>query len=335
MLPAFFPDATYGNVKCADSADLGACGVRGMVCNTFHLMSKPGLGVLRKHGGIHAFNGYKGAVLTDSGGFQAFSLIKQNPAYGQIRSDCIIFRPDMGSDKLILSPSKCIQAQFAIRSDIIMCLDHCTHPSEPYDVQKKAVDSTIKWARLCKEEYQLQLKNYKYGEIRPLLFAIIQGGNDYSLRKYCAEELVAIGFDGFGFGGWPLSEGGEFLYELLEYTASLMPNGSVKYAMGVGKPEEIRACMQMGYNLFDCVIPTREARHGRLYVAHGDTYKYIYTMDTKNAAVTSPPDPSCNCPLCRNYSLGYLHHLAKNGDTLANRLATLHNLTFYQSCTKS
>ncbi len=335
--PNFFPDGTYGGVKTTDSYDLLGCKVDGIVMNAFHLYSKPGLSILKKHDGINNFIGYPYPVLTDSGGFQVFSLLRENPKNGQINENEIIFRPNQDKKKIIFSPEKCIQLQFAVRSDIIMCLDYCTHPDDKEDVQKKSVETTIKWAKKCKQEYHLQLKNYKYSEDRrPLLFAIIQGGNKKELRKYCAEELISMGFDGFGFGGWPVDKNGNLIDEILKYTAGLMPDQSVKYAMGLGRPEEIVRCVKMGYDLFDCVIPTREARHQRLYVYNDEFdlnsdgfYSYLYIMDDKYTADTSPVSDVCDCFCCKNYSKSYLRHLFAVNDSLSLRLATIHNLRFF------
>ena len=275
-LPAFFPDGTYGSVRCVDSDDLIGCGVPGVVMNCYHLLTKPGIGVLRHFGGARRFSGWEGPILTDSGGFQVFSLIRENPKFGEIRNNGIIFRQENG-DKLILSPEKCIQAQFTCDSDIMMCLDYCTHPDDPYETVADAVDITVRWAGRCKAEYERQLaaRGTRVGgkaspRGRPLLFAIIQGGAYRDLRERCAEALIAMGFDGYGFGGWPLTSEMSLMEDILEFTASLMPDDAIKYAMGIGKPDNIIKCAKMGYNLFDCVIPTRDARHNRLYVFEGE-----------------------------------------------------------------
>jgi len=294
------------------------------------------LAIIRKHGGINKFINYQRPILTDSGGFQVFSLLRENSKNGQINKNEIIFRPNQGKDKIVFTPEKCVQLQFAIKSDIIMCLDYCTHPDDSDETQQLSVETTVRWALKCKREYELQLKNYKYtNEKRPLLFAIIQGGNDRGLRKLCAEKLIDMGFDGFGFGGWPVDSNGSLVSDILRYTADLMPQGSVKYAMGLGKPEEIVECVGMGYNLFDCVIPTREARHKRLYVYNdmakleNDFYSYLYIMDEKYITDTSAVSGLCDCLCCKNYSIAYLRHLFVINDPLALRLATIHNLRFF------
>ena len=337
-LPAFFPDGTYGTVKSIDFRDLDYSKIDGVVMNALHLSSKPGINVLKRTGGVKRFVQTNKAILTDSGGFQMFSLIQQNKKYGTIRNKEIIFHPDMGKEKLIYTPEKCIRNQFVYGSDIIMCLDICTHPDSDYSVQLDSVKHTIAWAKQCKKEYLTQLKNYKYvQDRRPLLFAIIQGGMNKDLRKMCAEELVEIGFDGYGYGGWPIDSSGNLVGEILQYTAQQMPDDSIKYAMGIGKPEAIVECYKYGYQLFDCVIPTREARHQRLYVYNpsqtdvfqDNFYNYMYIMDDKYALDMNPISELCDCYCCKNYSRAYLRHLFKINDPLAYRLATIHNLRFY------
>ncbi len=330
-LPAFFPDGTYGTVRCADASDLESCGVPGIVMNSFHLLTRPGLGVIRAAGGLHAFSGWDGPILTDSGGFQVFSLVRENPSNGEIRKNGVIFRRENG-EKLHLTPEKCIQAQFACGSDIMMCLDWCTHPEDSRDTNALSVDMTVSWAERCRGEYDKQIRARRVPlEERPLLFAIIQGGSFPELRERCARGLREIGFDGYGFGGWPADAGGGLVEEILRYTAELMPEGLPRYAMGVGKPEGIAACRKMGYDLFDCVIPTREARHNRLYVSDGEGagYSYYYILDDEHIRDRRPVSEHCDCLLCRRYTRAYLYHLQKTGDPLACRLATLHNLRFY------
>jgi len=345
-LPAFFPDGTRGVVRSVDSRDLDNCGVRGIVMNAYHLMSNPGQSVVKSLGGLNKFTGWDRPILTDSGGFQVFSLIRENSKFGEIQDKQIIFK--QSGEKIIFTPEKCIKAQFDYGSDIMMCLDYCTHPNDPDEINRKSVDITIKWAERCKDEYNKiiyrKLPPLKEGgkESRPLIFGIIQGGNDKILRKDCAEALIDIGFDGFGFGGWPLDDKNKLTYDILEYTAGLMPDNLVKYAMGLGKPEEIAACYKMGYNLFDCVIPTREARHNRLYIFSEEYdsiedidlesqkfYEYYYITDDKYRRDSRPVSQICDCHCCKNYSRAYLRHLAVVGDSLANRLATMHNLRFY------
>ena len=335
-LPAFFPDGTYGVVRCVDSDDLLSCHVGGIVMNSYHLLTKPGISVVKKFKGLHAFSGWDRPILSDSGGFQVFSLIRSNPKYGEVRRKEIIFKPDGSKKKIILSPEKSIASQFAYASDIIMCLDYCTHPDDPYEINALAVDITVEWAKRCKQEYEKQLGMRGIPrERRPLLFGIVQGGGFYDLREKCAKALIEIGFDGYGFGGWPVNSDGVLVEDILSYTASLMPDETIKYAMGIGKPDGIIRCYEMGYTLFDCVIPTREARHNRLYVfddvlsSSTLLHKHYYILDEEHIRDDSPISEQCDCLVCRKYSRAYLYHLFKIADSSAYRFATIHNLRFY------
>lgn len=340
-LPAFFPDATYGAIRAGSFEDVERAGLFGCEMNSYHLMNRPGARLIKSLGGLHGFTGYRGAILTDSGGFQLYSLIRENAGYGEIRDKEIIFRPDRGREKLTFTPEKCIQVQFQYGSDIMMALDMCTHPDDPDGVQRTSVERTVAWGARCRAEFDKLAKGAKDGA-RPMLFGIVQGGADPALRTECGRRLEEIGFDGYGFGGWPLDAGGAFRPDILKMAADAMPDGKVKYAMGLGKPEEIVQCVEMGYSLFDCVIPTREARHQRLYVFRegmdtpdavrapdGRFYGYLYALDAAHCRDSRPVDPSCDCALCRNHSRAYLHHLFKVGDPRAMALATAHNLRFY------
>lgn len=338
-LPAFFPDATYGAIRAGAFEDVYAAGLHGCEMNSYHLMTKPGAKLIKSFGGLHGFTGYRGAILTDSGGFQLYSLIRENPAYGEIRDREIIFRPDQGREKLTFTPEKCMQVQFQYGSDIMMALDMCTHPDDPMDVQRRSVELTVKWGARCRAEFdKLSARMDK----KPLLFGIVQGGADPDLRMECGRRLEEIGFDGYGFGGWPLDQNGNFRPDILKMAADAMPDHKVKYAMGLGRPEEIAALADMGYGLFDCVIPTREARHQRLYTwvpgmdtpegvrrADGKFYKFLYILDDAHRRDAAPVDERCDCLLCKNHSRAYLNHLFRVGDPYALRLATAHNLRFY------
>lgn len=336
-LPAFFPDATYGTVRATGMAALESTGTPGVVMNTYHLYNRPGARLIKSLGGLHRFTGWPRAILTDSGGFQLFSLIRENPDYGEIRRNEIVFRPERGNEKLIFTPEKCIHAQLQFGSDILMALDVCTHPDDPAQVQCESVDATVRWGERCRAEFERLTSR---AERRPLLFGIVQGGADPELRARCGRELEQIGFDGYGFGGWPLDGEGNMRYDILRAAADAMPDGKVKYAMGLGRPEEIVKLVDMGYSLFDCVIPTREARHQRLYafkpgmdcaagVHEANFYNFVYILDDKHCRDERPVDESCDCELCRRYPRAYLHHLFKIGDSQAYELATTHNLRFY------
>jgi len=333
--PSFLPDATRAVVRTLDSDDLIGCGVEALVVNAFHLQTHPGAGVVSSFGGIHPFMNWKGPILSDSGGFQVYSLLRENPRLGAVTERGFSYRSASGQAKTVLTPEKCIQKQFKLGSDIIVCLDYCTHPATPTDEQRRSVDTTVRWAQACRREHNRLSEQRKDP---PLLFAVVQGGNEFSLREECAEALLEIGFDGYGFGGWPIGEGGR-LVESVQRVAELLPNDSPKWALGIGKPEHVVAAARFGYGLFDCVIPTRDARHQRLYVYRDsphdalsgtpDFYECVYIQDNKHTRDKAPVDEGCDCFCCRSYSRAYLHHLFKVGDSLAQRLATLHNLRFY------
>jgi queuine tRNA-ribosyltransferase len=341
-LPAFLPDATLGVVRAVDACDLEQCGVQAVVMNTFHLMQRPGSSTIQALGGLHAMSGWPRPIVTDSGGFQAYSLIQQNAKFGSLDEDGITFRPEgAGSTgrKFHLTPEKAVQLQIGYNSDVVMCLDYCTHVDAPYSVQEEAVLRTIAWAARCKNEFLRLVERKRLApQRRPLLFAVIQGGADYELRRRCAEKLLEIGFDGFGYGGWPLDSQGRLLGDLIEYTRSLVPAQFPMHALGVGHPESIVACTRMGYDVFDSAMPTRDARHGRLYTFTGASpalagdgsrwFSYVYASDDRYIKADYPISSICGCLCCSRYSLGYLHHLFKINDSLFPRLATIHNLYF-------
>ncbi|UCC68690.1 MAG: queuine tRNA-ribosyltransferase family protein [Armatimonadota bacterium] len=338
QLPAFLPDATRGVVRAVDSDDLARVGVEGIVVNVLHLSSAPGASVISSLGGIGRFMGWKGVVACDSGGFQVYSLIARSANLGSVTERGFTYRLGQGRAKETLTPEKCIERQFQIGADLMFCLDYCTHPEAPEEVQRESVERTVAWARRCKEEFARRLEGVEPGEPRPMLFAVVQGGADRDLRRSCAEELLEIGFDGYGYGGWPVgSEGG--LVETVEYVRELVPREFPLHGLGIGKPESIVRCVGMGYDLFDCTLPTRDARHGRLYVSTdgfatldeeaGAFYEHVRIEDDRYRRDERPVEEGCDCPACRGYSRSYLRHLFEIGDAAGWRLATLHNLRFY------
>lgn len=338
-LPAFLPDATRAVVRSVDSQDLLACGVEALVMNTFHLMQHPGSTTVQELGGLHRLSGWPRPIITDSGGFQAYSLIRQNPKAGSLTSKGITYRTDGAGKKTLLTPEKSVQLQLSYGADVVICLDDCTSVEEADASQREAVERTVAWARRCKMEFQriVQGKKLAAGST-PRLFAVVQGGGSRELRMRCAQELLEIGFDGFGYGGWPLDEQGALLTEIIAYTRELIPAEFPMHALGIGHPESILACFGMGYELFDSALPTRDARRGRLYrfevdpgsaeKLSGKWFSYVYAQDEKYIKADRPVSPNCDCPVCRHYSLGYLYHLFKINDCLFPRLATLHNLRF-------
>ncbi|HET8846556.1 MAG TPA: tRNA guanosine(34) transglycosylase Tgt, partial [Ktedonobacteraceae bacterium] len=335
--PVFLPDATLGTVRAVDATDLEQCGISAVMMNTFHLMQHPGSSTVQSLGGLHQMSAWPHPIMMDSGGFQAYSLIQQNARLGSINADGIAFKPQGSERKFHLTPEKAIQLQLGYGGDIVVCLDECTHVDAPFEAQELAVKRTIEWAKRSKAEFQHLLRQKKLPQERqPLLFAVIQGGGYRELRQRCAEALLEIGFDGFGYGGWPLDKQGNLLTEIISYTRELIPSEFPMHALGIGHPNNIRICKQLGYDMFDSTMPTRDARHGRLYTFNADTslafaekwFSYIYVNDDKYIKTDTPVSAICDCLTCTHYSLGYLHHLFKIGDSLFFRLATLHNLRF-------
>ncbi len=340
-LPAFLPDATRGVVRGSDAEGVRGVGVRGLMVNAFHLMIRPGADRVRRLGGLHRFIGWDGPIVTDSGGFQALSLIRENPDHGTVRSDGLHFRVPGSARKLRLTPERCVRTQFQLGSDVMIALDDCTDPAEPRDAQQRSVERTGAWAKGCRAEYERQIEQRKRAGPRPLLVGVVQGGRDPELRRQSAEALLATGFDGFGFGGFPVGPDGVFEREMFELMVSVLPPEAPRFALGVGKPEHVVSVARLGgRTVFDCTIPTRDARHHRLYTFtlepgaeplpdDASFYKCVYILDERHASDARPLEDACDCPCCRNYSRAYLHHLFKIEDPLAIRLATLHNLRFY------
>jgi queuine tRNA-ribosyltransferase len=335
-LPAFLPDATRGAVRTLEARDVAGCGLEALMVNALHLLIHPGGTVISSLGGIHSFMGWEGPVASDSGGFQVLSLINGSPRAGVVTHQGFSYRLSKEHKKRKLTPKTSIHRQLRLGADILFCLDHCTHPESNPGTQRESVENTVRWAKACREAFDSSVTETE-GR-RPLLFGIIQGGESRELRLECAQRLLEIGFDGYGYGGWPIDREGNLLPSV-ECTAQLIPQGLPKHALGIGKPENLVRAFRMGYDLFDCVIPTRDARHRRLYVFAerpssidlGDPgfYSKLYMEDKKHARESRPVDETCDCACCSRYSRAYLHHLFKIDDPVALRLATIHNLRFY------
>ncbi len=334
--PGFLPDATFGLVRTVDSHDLIGVGIQAVVMNTFHLMQRPGSSTIQALGGLHKMSAWPRPIITDSGGFQAYSLIRQNSRFGKMDERGITYQPEGGARKYLLTPEKSVQLQLSYGADVVICLDDCTHVDAPRAEQEISVARTIDWARRGRSEFDKLVRQKGLApDQTPLLFAVIQGGGELDLRRRCAESLLELGFDGYGFGGWPLDAQGGLLSEVLEYTRSLVPAQYPLHALGIGHPHNVLAGYRLGYGLFDCAMPTRDARHGRLYAFRqpggelsGEWLRYLYINDERHVKSSRPADEGCDCPLCSQYSLGYLHHLFKLNDSLYLRLASLHNLRF-------
>ncbi len=347
-LPVFLPDATRGVVKAVDSADLETVGIEGVVMSAFHLMQHPGSTTVKALGGLHAMSGWRRPIVTDSGGFQAYSMIRQNAKFGSLSDKGITYRPD-AKHKILLTPEKSVHLQMSYGADVVICLDDCTHPDDTDDNQRESVRRTIAWAKRCKVEFD-KIRNAKPQRSRgaeehspqlpsspapPLLLGVVQGGSSKALREECAEALLQIGFDGFGYGGWPINSAGELVRDMIGHTRELIPREFPMHALGIGHPNSIFECVKMGYDIFDCALPTRDARRGRLmtwtnaeHVFTDKWWRYIYIEDDKHMKTDTPISEYCACPTCQRYSRGYLHHLFKVKDVTFMRLATLHNLRF-------
>ena len=318
--PAFMPVGTYGTVKSVTPEEVAADGAEIILGNTFHLMLRPGTAVIRKHGGLHEFMNWRGPILTDSGGFQVFSLASMR----KLTEQGVRFQSPVDGDEVFLTPELSMEVQHDLDADVTMIFDDCT----PYPAsESKARESmllSLRWAERCRRRFD-ELKDAEpdRGEA---LFGIVQGGIYESLRAESMAGLRAIGFDGYAIGGLAVGEPEEERLAVLDALAPGMPDDQPRYLMGVGTPVDIAEAVLRGVDMFDCVIPTRHARNGQLFTSRG----VVKFRHARYADDTSPPDPECGCYTCRNYSLAYLRHLGKCGEILGPRLATMHNLYYYQ-----
>ncbi len=318
--PAFMPVGTYGTVKSVTPEEVAGDGTEIILGNTFHLMLRPGTAVVRKHGGLHEFMHWPGPILTDSGGFQVFSLAGMR----KMSEEGVQFQSPINGDTVFLTPEKSMQVQHDLNADVTMIFDECT----PYPATAtEACDSmalSLRWAARSRQRFdELKHEEPDRGEA---LFGIVQGGVYENLRAESLDGLVEIGFDGYAIGGLAVGEPEGERDAVLDFLGSRMPVEAPRYLMGVGLPIDIVEAVSRGVDMFDCVIPTRHARNGQLFTSRG-TIKFRHA---RYADDTSPPDPECGCYTCRNYSLAYLRHLEKCGEILGPRLATIHNLHYYQ-----
>lgn len=338
-LPVFFPDATRGVIRTLDSIDIKNTKTNGLLVNTYHLYREVGGSLIKKFDGIRNFMNFEGGVISDSGGFQVMSIAKSPGSGGKITDEGVTFK--FNNKKILLTPEKSIEFQFLLKTDMVVVLDDFTEPRASYEKAQETVTRTIEWAKRSKEQYEKECKKRNLTEKnRPYLLGVVQGGDYLDLRASCAKELAKIGFDGFGYGGWPMMEDGSFNYEVAKVIADNTPKDYFLYGLGVGKPHEIVNLVKMGYNIFDCVLPTRDARHKRLYVFNADSidninlddekfYSYFVPDKEKNYKDKGHVSLACDCQLCKNYSRAYLAHLWRIKELTALRLSTIHNLRFY------
>ena len=311
--PAFMPVGTYGTVKAMTPEELEGMGAQIILGNTFHLMLRPGTEIIKKHGDLHDFTHWQGPILTDSGGFQVFSLAKMR----KISEQGVVFQSPIDGSKVELTPESSMQVQKDLGSDIVMIFDECTPYPATETEASESMELSLRWADRCKKAHEGNPN---------ALFGIVQGGMYPTLRHRSATELTKIGFDGYAIGGLSVGEPEEDRNTVLNETLPLLPEDKPRYLMGVGTPGDIIEAVRRGVDMFDCVIPTRHARTGFLYTSTG----IVKIRNSKYKDDIRPLDEQCGCYTCKNYSRSYLRHLDKCGEILGVRLNTIHNLHFYQ-----
>ena len=311
--PAFMPVGTYGSVKTLSPDEVRDIGANILLGNTFHLWLRPGLEVIAAHGGLHGFMGWDGPILTDSGGFQVWSLGDLR----KISEEGVKFRSPINGDSCFLTPEESMRIQRVLNSDIVMIFDECTPYPATTQQANDSMQLSLRWAKRSKAAHQGNPN---------ALFGIIQGGMYEELRDVSLNGLTEIGFDGYAIGGLSVGEPKEDMLRILAHTAPQMPQDKPRYLMGVGTPEDLVAGVSRGVDMFDCVMPTRNARNGWLFTRNGD----IKLKNARYKLDTSPIDDQCTCYTCRNFSRSYLHHLYRVGEILGARLNTIHNLHYYQ-----
>jgi len=354
--PLFLPDATRGYIKTLDSADLKQSGVEALVVNTYHLFLTPGLDIIKRARGIHKFMGWEGPLLSDSGGYQVFSLIRNlsrkregKKPLGKITDEGVWFKSPLDGKEHFFTPEKSIQIQFELGVDMMVALDDCPPNNSAREDIKESIERTVVWAERCLREYNKQIEKRKMDKKnRPLIFSVIQGGEYEDLRKACykgisqAEQSLKTkgraltGWDGYGFGARPVDSQGRFLKKVLAFTAALIPEKKIRFALGIGTPDDIWQCARLGWDMFDCVIPTREGRHGRLYLrdkrglikGRKMYYNSINIMGSRFQKDFSPLNPLKIIPVL-GHSKAYLNYLMRSREALGQKIATINNLNFY------
>ncbi len=311
--PAFMPVGTYGTVKGMKTEEVADTGAEILLGNTFHLMLRPGTEIIEQHGDLHDFINWDKPILTDSGGFQVFSLGKMR----KITEEGVKFSSPVNGEKIMLTPERSMEVQRSLGSDIVMIFDECTPYPASHEESKVSMELSLRWAQRSKDAHQGNPN---------ALFGIVQGGMYEDLREVSVDGLTSIGFDGYAIGGLSVGEPKEDMIRILDHTTPLIPENKPRYLMGVGKPEDLVEGVRRGIDMFDCVMPTRNARNGHLFVTNG----VIKIRNARHKTDTGPLDPDCDCYTCKNYSRAYLHHLDKCNEILGSQLNTMHNLRFYQ-----
>ncbi|HEX6512026.1 MAG TPA: tRNA guanosine(34) transglycosylase Tgt [Chloroflexota bacterium] len=309
--PVFMPVGTYGAVRTVTPDEVWTTGARLILGNTYHLLLRPGPELIAHRGGLHRFMGWPGAILTDSGGFQVFSLAK----FRRVGDDGVSFRSHIDGSEITLTPEDAVDIQAALGSDIVMCFDECPADDVERAYAQEATERTHRWAKRCQAHHQ---------RVDQALFGICQGGLFPDLRRASAETLAEMDFPGYGIGGLSIGEEKKRTYELLEHSLAGLPADKPRYLMGVGSPEDLLEGVSRGVDMFDCVLATRIARNGALFTETGR----LNLRNAANRENDGPVEDGCDCYTCQNFSLAYLHHLDRIGETLGLRLATIHNLRF-------
>ncbi|WP_341236749.1 tRNA guanosine(34) transglycosylase Tgt [uncultured Limnobacter sp.] len=312
--PIFMPVGTYGTVKGMTPRDLTEINAQIILGNTFHLWMRPGLDIMEKFGGLHQFMGWKGPILTDSGGFQVFSL----GAMRKIKEEGVHFRSPVNGDKLFLTPEESMRIQTVLNSDIVMIFDECTPYPATHTEARLSMEMSMRWARRSRDSFDALDNNNG-------LFGIVQGGMYEDLRDISLQGLEEIGFDGYAIGGLSVGEPKDDMQRILAHTAPKLPQNKPRYLMGVGTPEDLVNAVGQGIDMFDCVMPTRNARNGWLFTRTGD----IRIRNAKFRNDDNPLDSTCTCYTCKNFSRAYLHHLDRSKEILGAQLNTMHNLHYY------
>ncbi|QDT34415.1 tRNA guanosine(34) transglycosylase Tgt [Thalassoglobus polymorphus] len=311
--PAFMPVGTRGSVKGVWPHQLQEVGAQMILANTYHLALRPGEKVVKELGGLHRFMNWNGPILTDSGGFQIFSLTELR----QLDNDKVVFKSHVDGSLLELTPARAMQIQEDLGADCIMCLDECPPHDAPVSRLEEAVDRTTRWAQLCRDSHQREDQ---------ALFGIVQGATNPKLRERSAQGLLPLEFPGYAVGGLSVGEAPEEMYSTLDVTTPMLPVNKPRYLMGVGRPIDIIEGVLRGIDLFDCVMPTRNARNATAFTSQGK----IKMRNLKHQTDTGPLDPECDCPTCTDYSRGFMRHLFTVGEMLGPMLLSVHNLAFYQ-----
>ena len=322
--PCFMPVGTAATVKGVTQEQLEQLGAQIILANTYHLYLRPGHEVVREMGGLHGFMSWPRPILTDSGGYQVMSL----RGLGRVTEDGVHFHSHLDGSSHFLSPERAVEIQMALGPDIMMTLDECLEYPASRENLHRAMKLTGRWARRAKEHFEkLHVAEDEKTENRkhPVLFGIVQGGTDLSLRRESAENTMEIGFAGYALGGLSVGEPKSETYDVTESTAALLPQDRPRYLMGVGTPEDLLECVARGIDMFDCVMPTRNARNGSVFTSQGK----LVVKNARYARDETPLDPACECSVCRRYSRGYIRHLFMAHEILGATLATLHNLHFY------